>query len=401
MSYSLRTCLFGVVALSGAITACSGTTGAPGPSGSMGVPGAPGVGSQGPGGPIGPGGSPGPIGSPGPPGSPGVPGPIGSPGAPGSPGVPGPTGAPGAPGSPGPAGSPGAKATPARPLGGITGLNAIDIITVDPNGNLWVLYSGRQGIRFINEYLNGTVTPGNYQMPTPALNVAVMPIGNSGTSYEGLAVDATGDVFVGYGNNINAFAAPFTGTNPITIQNSFLYQGFGNGLAVDASRKIYATAASEINTYLYTGVSFNTGPIYTANSIGAPQTLVSDGTNLYELDLQFPTVFNTFAATSTGAPSASFTLPLSNQSFAMTRDSGGYTYVIGNETMAQTIEVYPPTAAASGALIPVAQIVIPSRAGSSLAVDAKYLYVVTNNGTITAYPKYDPANPYGFYRKPL
>jgi hypothetical protein len=371
MAVPLRPYLYAVIALTCAFTACSGSNGSNGP---IGIPGAPGI---------------------------GAPGPAGSPGT---------TGAPGTTGSPGPAGSPGPLATPARPQGGITGLGSVYHITVDANGNLWALTRNADGVNVVNEYLKGTVVQGNYQMPTPALSVAVNPVAaiNGSSNYSGFAVDATGDVFIGYGNNINAYKAPLSvGETPATAANSFYFQGYGNALTVDASSKVYATASNAINTFTYNSsapATLTPGAALAGFAIKQPQTLLSDGSNLFDLESmnQQPSVVNTFAAGSTGATSASFSYPMSTYPEAMARDtSNGYTYILSYDST-QVIEVYAPTTATSGALIPVAQIVLGPSTQYTLAVDSSYLYVVTsNNGTITAYPKYDPAHPYGIYRKPL
>ena len=351
--------------------------------GAIGVPGAAGIGSPGPVGATGPGGSPGPGGAP------------------------GATGAPGTTGSPGPAGSPGPLATPARPQGGITGLGYVYYVTVDANGNLWALTQNTNNINLVNEYLNGTVVQGNYQMPAPALSVAVNPVPatNGGNAFDGFAVDATGDVFIGYGNNVNAYQAPLsTGETPATAANSFR-SPYNNGLAVDASSKVYATGSNTINTFTYSSAAPATltpGTALAGTAIVQPQSLLSDGSNLYDLENQYqqPGVINTFAAGSTGTTSASFSHPMSTSPQALARDAtNGYTYILSYDAI-QVVEVYAPTTATSGALIPVAQIVIGPYAQNTLAVDSSYLYVVTN-GTITAYPKFDPAHPYGIYRKPL
>lgn len=67
----------------------------------------------------------------------------------------------------------------------------------------------------------------------------------------------------------------------------------------------------------------------------------------------------------------------------------------------EVIEVYPPNAGESGSLLPIAPIVPGPIAQTTIAVDLSYLYIVSAGGNILAYQKYDPAHPYGIYRKPL
>ena len=247
-------------------------------------------------------------------------------------------------------------------------------------------------------------------MPTPALSVAVNPVSapSSGNAFDGFAVDGTGDVFIGYGNEVNAYKAPISaGEVPATAANSFAFQGYGNALTVDSSSKVYATGSNAINTFTYNGsapASLIPGTALAGTAIVQPETLFSDGSSLYDLDYtnQNQVVVNTFPAGSTGTTSASFSYPLSTQASAAARDAAnGYTYILSYDGI-QVVEVYAPTTATSGALIPTAQIVIGPYAQSTLAVDSSYLYVVSyNSGTITAYPRFDPAHPYGIYRKPL
>ena len=348
--------------------------------GAIGVPGAAGIGSPGPVGATGPGGSPGPVGSP------------------------GATGAPGSTGSPGPAGSPGPLATPARPQGGIAGLNTIYYITIDPNGNLWAYIQNADGLYTVNEYLAGTVVQGDYQKPIPALSVIVNPVAapNNFGSQQGFAVDAAGDVFIGYGNNINAFKAPLVAGETPTLAANRFYTSGRNGLAVDASDSVYATTPSAINKFAYNS-SANTltpGSALAGPNILNPTALLYEGSNLYDLE-NYSTI-NTFAAGSTGTASATFTYPYSYYAQAMARDNAsGYTYLESYDAN-EVINVYPSSSAAIGAPVPIAQIVFgPYTRNDNLAVDATYLYVADNNGNITAFPKYDPAHPYGIYRKPL
>lgn len=337
-------------------------------------------------------------------------GPAGSPGASipgatGPAGSPGPAGAAGSPGPVGATGAPGPLTTAAPALGGLTGFSNIRNFTTDPKGNLWVLYVDSANVVNVSEYAAGATYQGAYATPTPLIHASgVLP---TGATTSGFAVDATGNVFIGYNGSIYGYAAPLaTGATAATVANPFAngYPGRYTELAVDASGTIYAsTNAPSIARYTFVAGAFVTGTPIAGASIVRPSSLSGDGTNnvLETENANGAPTFNTFA-NGAATPSLSFTAPLSAYSYDAVHDAAsGYTYTLsydGNEV----IQVYPPTVANGSSVPPIASIYLGAYIQyGSLAVDGKYVYVATTGGSITAYPKYDPAHPYASYRKPF
>lgn len=319
----------------------------------------------------------------------------------GAPGTAGPSGTAGVPGTPGPTGSPGPQSTPARALGGITGLNDVTSMTVDPNGNLWVEYTDATNSVNVAEYLKGAITVGVYTSPTPAIHASGLPNSNA----TGIAVDAAGNVFLGSGSTLYGFAAPLvTGETPATIANAFSNSGATstNQLAVDASGLIYATTNTpSLARYTFVANAFVAGTPITGASISQPNALSSDGTNnVLEIENSSGnTTFNSFASGST-APSLSYGAPLSASSYDAIHDpSSGYTYALSYDAN-EFVEVYPAAIVNGSSVAPIATIKLSAYTGNgAFALDANYLYIATTGGTISAYPKYDPLHPYGGYRK--
>ena len=403
-----------------ALSAC---TGSPGSMGSPGV--------TGPLGSTGPLGAPGVSGSPGPAGSPG---PFGSPGPAGSSGPPGPTGlvgSPGPAGSAGPAGSPGPQTTPVAAQGGIYGLGAVAAITVDPHRNLWLLYTPTGGTLTIAEYAAGSIGRG-FSMPAPALAAQT---GLNGI-VAGFAVDASGNAFVGIGDNrfffdakarrdavapspqptsspgIYAYKAPVTtGETPASAANAFpttnnFYRQSAEELGITGDGTLYALAqagaAYTLAPFTFDGTTLTPGTPVAVAAFRGPQSLTGDtGGTLTEIDSpsQASTVANVFASPVSGSPATSTTLPQSRYAYIGVRDAAsGYTYVDSYDSN-ETMLVYPP-ASGNGAAIPVGQFLMPSGSYGRATTDGTNLYVGYDGGVVAVYPVYDPAHPYAIWRRP-
>lgn len=341
----------------------------------------------------------------GPPGPVGTPGPAGSPGNNGSPGPVGSTGPAGSPGPPGPTGSPGPLTTPAAAQGGLTGFNDVINFTTDKTGNLWVLYYDANGKVDVDEYAPGAVTKGTYTMPAPLQRVVgLTSLSNYRSSSFG--VDSKGDIFVGQNSQIYAYSAPLTpgvATTSINANtNSNSPQNNAN-LAVDSNDVLYAllsTTPKGIDTYTYVANTFVAGPRILNPAIVNPGTISSGGSasvleveNALSYNNRIP-VLNTFT---NSALTNSFSAPLSSYAYnAVTDRFTAYTYTL-NYDGNYVAQVYAPNQPNNATVLPIAAIFLTAFS-SEIVVDASYVYIATV-GSITAYPKYDPAHPYSGYRK--
>jgi hypothetical protein len=376
-----------------------------------------------------PAGCSGSLGPPGPAGAPAAAGPTGVPGAtavgptgsPGAAGSAGPTGAPGAAGSPGATGSPGAAGSPGPtttlPATGagatiVVANDIIDALTVDPNGNLWVATATGSGTANVTvlEYLKGSIKSGTYGTQTPALSV---PIGLLSGGVTGLAVDASGDVFVSSPSTIYAYKAPLSASEtPATTANAFV-NGLGDQLAVDGDGIIYATASGAIDRYTY-GSLLNTLvalPSLSGGTIFQPSSLSSDASgDILEVEDQndSPLVQNLIPALGT-APSLSYSGPLADTYSAVRDTSAGLTYILSvssKNDQEETLQVYSSTITNGTAIVPIANISLLGSANSlaGLAVDANFVYYAgisdASETLLVAYPKYNPSNPTVETRRP-
>jgi hypothetical protein len=373
-------------------------------------------------------------------GNPGAVGDTGPAGPAGATGAPGPSGAPGANGSPGATGAPGAGAapTPVAAQAGLVGFGAIYGMTVDPGGNLWVAYntagfddgmrtrnvsatrnrklaSATTGGLSVAEYLAGTVTTAaGYASPTPNYNAVLSTVDTYG-SLAGFAVDAAGDVFLGEFNEIEAYAAPASSAEvPAIIANDFPaayeYEGQEIGLsggvlyALDLPTPAPDTTATPvIEPYTFTGGMLGAGTPIVPSVFASPSlpfTLSGDYTGVlsslitpYSVGNGAPTLA-VFSAPATGVAASTNELATSNGYLSVARDpASGNVYVLseGTSDSAPSVVVYAATG--TNALGPLAFFVVPSIA-VSLTIDATYVYVAFQNGTISAYPLYSASAPY-------
>jgi hypothetical protein len=376
----MKLVIFPIFATACALAACSGATGP------AGIPGASITGSPGPSG------APGTV----------IPGPSGSPGTAGSAGPAGSPGATGAPGSPGPSGGPGVAgptSAPTAAVGGLSGFGTVQAITVDPHDNLWVAYGSGTATSAIAEYASGTVKPGGYASPVRTLSVTGLSLANTG----GIAVDATGDVFVITLGTLYAYAAPFTnGETPAQAGGSFLYNGLNNrtgqnSVAVDNTGTVYTVGTAQgIDRYRYAGGALAaTSPIALSDtslfiSGDATNTVTFSGSpsgEIGQVDL---------LSAGSSAPYLTFGTPL-GYGYAVRDGATGYIYQL-SIAAEYVIEVYPPGISNGASVPPVARIDTFYVNAAGFAVDSHYVYVALGD-VVTAYPKYDPADPYAKRRK--
>jgi hypothetical protein len=371
------------------------------------------------------------TGAPGATGATGAPG-IGATGSPGAPGSPGATGAPGATGSPGAPGSPGP--TPVAAKAGLYGFGSVYGLTIDPNGNLWVLYSStddeddvirkrKVAIESTNtysvaEYPPGAVTTG-FTSPAPELNATITLSPNGGN--QGFSVDAAANVYVAQDETIYAYSAPVTsGETPATITNEFpnvdeccsgaysqmgISRGTLYALAMPSASSGPSSAPTNppnLQPYTFSGGALAAGTPITSDALIGPELLNADSSGfLSEIDapnhdLDQAETLNIFPPPISGTTSSSNLLPDSEYVQSVARDPDtGYTYVLSYDSN-ENVQVYAPVG--DGALVPVA-FFFTNTYESLMTVDANYLYLSGVTGAIQAYPKFNPSSPYEAVRR--